>query len=235
TRPLVACKFALVGRREISLMRRKMALEVVRHSKAVLTNIKGLRTRRLLRTEDQKIIKVTCFYHWNVGALSRFDFTSQEVEIRNGHQHKQDNRRLRSKIKNQLVPVTTPLIGFSGEITWPIGQIQLLVKIRDEEHSTLAWMNFVVVRSPSSYNGIIRRPGVRKLQAVLSKAHGMLKLPVEGGVITLKSSRMVPLECAMVSRPERKLSATKQTMEERIKVAINPEYLPEPAKAGKEA
>ncbi|GJS21777.1 hypothetical protein Tco_0450409 [Tanacetum coccineum] len=61
-------------------------------------------------------------------------------------------------------------------------QIQLLVKIGDEEHSTSAWMNFVVVRSPSSYNGIIGRPGVRKLQAVPLTAHGMLKLPMEGGI-----------------------------------------------------
>ncbi|GJY71606.1 reverse transcriptase domain-containing protein [Tanacetum coccineum] len=132
--------------------------------------------------------------------------------------------RLRPEIKNLLAPATTPLIRFSGEIIWPIEQIQLLVKIGDEEHSTSAWMNFVVVRSPSSYNGIIGRPGVRKLQAVPSTTRGMLKLPVEGGVITLKSSRMVPLECAMVSGPEGNLPATKKTVEERIKVAINPEY-----------
>ncbi|GJW63469.1 reverse transcriptase domain-containing protein [Tanacetum coccineum] len=110
-----------------------------------------------------------------------------------------------------------PLVGFNDEIIWPIGQIQLLVKIGDEEHSTSAWMNFVVVRSPSPSNEIIRRPGVRKLQAVPSTAHGMLKLLVEGGVITLKSSRMVPLECATVSEPEGNLPATKQTVEERVK------------------
>ncbi|GKD53788.1 hypothetical protein Tco_1287175 [Tanacetum coccineum] len=133
--------------------------------------------------------------------------------------------RLRSKIKNQLVPTTTLMIGFSGEIIWLIGQIQLLVTIGDEEHSASAWMNFVVVRSPSPYNGIIRRPGVSKLQAVSSTTHGMLKIPVEGGVITLKSSRLVPLECAMVSRPEGTLPVTKPIVEERIKVAINPEYL----------
>ncbi|GKF61358.1 hypothetical protein Tco_0181412, partial [Tanacetum coccineum] len=69
----------------------------------------------------------------------------------------------------------------------------------------------------SSYNGIIRRPGVRKLKAVPSTAHGMLKLLVEGGVITLKSSRLV-------SRPEKTLPATKPIVEERVKVAINPEY-----------
>ncbi|GJV95046.1 reverse transcriptase domain-containing protein [Tanacetum coccineum] len=45
------------------------------------------------------------------------------------------------------------------------------------------------ILSPSPYNGIIGRPGVRKLQAVPSTAHRMLKLPVKGGVITLKGSR----------------------------------------------
>ncbi|GKA12510.1 reverse transcriptase domain-containing protein [Tanacetum coccineum] len=76
--------------------------------------------------------------------------------------------RLCLKIKKQLIPATTPLIGFSGEIIWPIGQIQLLVTIGDEEHSASALMNFVVVRSPSPYNRIIGKPGVRKLQAVPS-------------------------------------------------------------------
>ncbi|GJV74489.1 reverse transcriptase domain-containing protein [Tanacetum coccineum] len=101
--------------------------------------------------------------------------------------------RLRPKIRKQLIPTTTPLIGFSGEIIWPIGQIQLLVKIGEEEHSASAWMNFMVVRSSSPYNGIIGIPGVRKLQAVPSTTHEMLKILVEGGVITLKSSKLVPL------------------------------------------
>ncbi|GJU99174.1 hypothetical protein Tco_1328445 [Tanacetum coccineum] len=43
--------------------------------------------------------------------------------------------RLRREIKNQLLPATTPLIVFSGEIVWPIWQIQLLVRIGEEEHS----------------------------------------------------------------------------------------------------
>nr|GEU74364.1 reverse transcriptase domain-containing protein [Tanacetum cinerariifolium] len=64
----------------------------------------------------------------------------------------------------------------------------------------------------------------QKIQAVLSTAHEMLKPPVKGGVITLKSSRLVPLECAMVFGPERNLSTTKQIVEDRVKVAINLEY-----------
>ncbi|GKB30006.1 hypothetical protein Tco_0869407 [Tanacetum coccineum] len=63
--------------------------------------------------------------------------------------------RLRPEIRSQMVPVTTYLTGFSGETIWPLGQISLLVKIDDEEHSTSAWMNFMVVRSPFQHNGII--------------------------------------------------------------------------------
>ncbi|GKF67372.1 hypothetical protein Tco_0197051, partial [Tanacetum coccineum] len=53
--------------------------------------------------------------------------------------------RLHPEIKRQLIPATTPLIGFSGEIIWPIGQIQHLVTIGDEEHSASALMNFIVI------------------------------------------------------------------------------------------
>ncbi|GKD89753.1 hypothetical protein Tco_1365260, partial [Tanacetum coccineum] len=67
--------------------------------------------------------------------------------------------------------------------------------------------------------------GSQKLQAVSSIAHGMLKLPVEGGVITLKSSRLVSLECALVSGPEETPQAPKPMVKERVKVAIHPEYL----------
>ncbi|GKG17991.1 hypothetical protein Tco_0372289, partial [Tanacetum coccineum] len=71
---------------------------------------------------------------------------------------------------------------------------------------------------------VIGRPGVRKLQAVPSTTRGMLKILVEGGVITLKSSKLVPLECVVVSGPEGTSSATKPIIEERVKVAINLEY-----------
>ncbi|GJS39728.1 reverse transcriptase domain-containing protein [Tanacetum coccineum] len=98
------------------------------------------------------------------------------------------------------------------------------VKIRDAEHSASTWMNFVVVRSPSSYNRIIGRPGVRKIQAVPSTAHGILQFPVLGGVLTLRSSRIIPLECTMVSGLEVQSPDVVQATEERIKVAIHPEY-----------
>ncbi|GKA03707.1 reverse transcriptase domain-containing protein [Tanacetum coccineum] len=66
--------------------------------------------------------------------------------------------RLRPEIKNQMVPATTSLTGFSEETIWPPGQLRLLVTIGDAVHSIKAWMNFMIVRSLSPYNGIIGRP-----------------------------------------------------------------------------
>ncbi|GJT19319.1 reverse transcriptase domain-containing protein [Tanacetum coccineum] len=132
--------------------------------------------------------------------------------------------KLRKEIRDQMVPATTHLIGFSGETIWPLGQIALLVKIGDEVHSTSAWMNFMVIRSPSQHNAIIGRPGIRKLRAVPSTAHGMLKFPVEGGTVTLQSSRVIPMECAMISGPSIQTPAANQVLEEKINIAIHPEY-----------
>ncbi|GJV12206.1 hypothetical protein Tco_1353747 [Tanacetum coccineum] len=174
--------------------------------------------------------KKKCFHHGNSMKAAKSKISKKEVSETNKDLaseilYEHYFSRLRLEIKKHFIPATTPLIGLSGEIIWPIGQIQLLVTIGDEEHSALAWMNFMVVRSSSLYNGIVGRPGVRKLQAVPSTAHRMLKIPVEGGVITLKSSKLVSLECTVVSGHEGAPSATKPIIEERIKVAINLEYL----------
>ncbi|GJU21756.1 reverse transcriptase domain-containing protein [Tanacetum coccineum] len=132
--------------------------------------------------------------------------------------------RLRPEIRSQMIPATTSLIGFNGETIWPIGQISLLVKIGDEEHSTSAWMNFMVIRSPSQHNGIIGRTGIRKIRVVPSTAHGMLKFPVKGGTVTIRSSRVILMECAMISGPNTQHPVASQVLEEKIKVVIHPEY-----------
>nr|GFB24756.1 reverse transcriptase domain-containing protein [Tanacetum cinerariifolium] len=83
--------------------------------------------------------------------------------------------RLRPEVKNQMVTETTTLTGFSGETIWTLEQLRLLVTIGDADHSIRAWMNFMIVSSLSSYNGIIGRLGIKEIQAVPSTAHGMLK------------------------------------------------------------
>ncbi|GJW09638.1 hypothetical protein Tco_1575465 [Tanacetum coccineum] len=55
-------------------------------------------------------------------------------------------------------------------------------------------MDFMVVRSTSPFNGIIGRPGLRKMKAVPSTTHEMIKFPVMGGTLTLRSSKIIPIE-----------------------------------------
>ncbi|GJV31315.1 hypothetical protein Tco_1391715 [Tanacetum coccineum] len=133
--------------------------------------------------------------------------------------------RLRPEIKSQMVPATTSLTGFSGETIWPLGQLRLLVTIGDAEHSTKAWMNFMIVRSLSPYNGIIGRPGIREIQAVPSTAHRMLKFPVDGGIVTIRSTILIPTECATVATSSKEILKEAEVRHENFKVALHPNFL----------
>nr|GEV31681.1 reverse transcriptase domain-containing protein [Tanacetum cinerariifolium] len=131
--------------------------------------------------------------------------------------------RLRPEIKSQMVPATTSLTGFSGETTWPLGQLRLLVTIGDVTHSTKACMNFMVVKSLSPYNGIIGRPGLKAIQAVPSTVHGMLKFPTEEGIVTIRSSLLIPVECVSIDTSS-VTSKKKRTRPTNLTVTLHPNF-----------
>nr|GEX10288.1 reverse transcriptase domain-containing protein [Tanacetum cinerariifolium] len=68
----------------------------------------------------------------------------------------------------------------------------------DATYSTKAWMNFMIVKLPSPYNGIIGRPGLKAIQAVPSTVHEMLKFLTEEWIVTIRSSLLIPAECVSV-------------------------------------
>ncbi|GJR72125.1 reverse transcriptase domain-containing protein [Tanacetum coccineum] len=123
-----------------------------------------------------------------------------------------------------LHPATTSLTGFSGETIWPLGQLKLLVKIGDADHSTKAWMDFIIIRSLSPYNGIIGRLGIREIQAVPSTAHGMLEFPVDGGIVTIRSTILIPAECATVTTSSKKILREAEVHHENLKVALHSNF-----------
>nr|GEV34345.1 reverse transcriptase domain-containing protein [Tanacetum cinerariifolium] len=122
-----------------------------------------------------------------------------------------------------MVPVTTSLTGFSGETIWPLRQLRLLVIIGDASHSTRAWMNFMIVRSLSPYNGIIERLGIREIQAVPSTVHEMLKFLVEGGIVTIRSTVLIPTECTSVITSSA-ISKEERSHLDNFKVALHPNF-----------
>ncbi|GJX23012.1 hypothetical protein Tco_1009708 [Tanacetum coccineum] len=98
---------------------------------------------------------------------------------------------LRPEVKSQMTPASTPLLGFSGKISWSLGHISLMVSLGYGEHSMNALMKFMVVRSPSSYN--------------------------EGGIVTLRSNTIMPVECRMVEKATNEPPPDKPVMAEGIK------------------
>nr|GFC21797.1 reverse transcriptase domain-containing protein [Tanacetum cinerariifolium] len=53
--------------------------------------------------------------------------------------------------------------------------------------------------SPSPYNGIIGRPGISSIRAIPSTAHGILKFPVDGSIVTIYNTTVPPRECNTVA------------------------------------
>ncbi|GKD35757.1 reverse transcriptase domain-containing protein [Tanacetum coccineum] len=94
----------------------------------------------------------------------------------------------------------------------------------DGDHCIKAWMDFMIVRPISPYNGIIRRPGIREIQAVPSIAHGMLKFPADGGIVTICSIILIPAECVTVITSPKEIPKVAGVHRENIKVAIHPNF-----------
>ncbi|GJR42316.1 reverse transcriptase domain-containing protein [Tanacetum coccineum] len=128
------------------------------------------------------------------------------------------------EIKSQMVLATTLLTGFSRETIWPYGQLRLLITIGDAEHYTKAWMNFMIVRSPSSYNDIIGRLGIRGIQAIPSTAHGMLKFLVNGRIVTICSTILTPTECATIAATPKNSTKKAEERHKKFKVSIHPDF-----------
>ncbi|GKF07557.1 reverse transcriptase domain-containing protein [Tanacetum coccineum] len=78
-------------------------------------------------------------------------------------------------------------------------------------------MNFMIVKSLSRYNGIIGRPGIREIQAVPSTAYEMLKFLVDGGIVTICSTILIPAECAMVTTSSKKILREAEVRHENLK------------------
>ncbi|GKD72384.1 hypothetical protein Tco_1330666 [Tanacetum coccineum] len=79
----------------------------------------------------------------------------------------------------------------------------------------LHWRNNMAARANMA--ACEDRPGVRRIQAVPSISYGMLKFSVTGRTVTLRRSKIIPLECTMVSGLGAQQPVIDQVMEEKIR------------------
>ncbi|GAV79053.1 hypothetical protein CFOL_v3_22518 [Cephalotus follicularis] len=108
------------------------------------------------------------------------------------YKHAFDQLRI---LADQLKPVKTPLVGFTGETIHPLGSINLSVVAGTVPRQTQVEMTFMVVDTPSPYNAIVGRPGLNLLEAIVSTRHLLMKFPTRFGVGKVRGDREVARRC----------------------------------------
>ncbi|GKC05676.1 hypothetical protein Tco_0997286, partial [Tanacetum coccineum] len=97
--------------------------------------------------------------------------------------------------RTKLKESRTPLVGFSGEVSYPIGTININVTMGESERLRTIPMEFTVVKSHSFYNVILRRTGLRSLGAVASTIHSMIKFLTANRIATVTTKKETLHEC----------------------------------------
>ncbi|XP_064999878.1 uncharacterized protein LOC135633854 [Musa acuminata AAA Group] len=104
-----------------------------------------------------------------------------------------------------LIPMSSALMGFTGDSISPLGTTTLPATIGEEPRTKTIMTTFMVVNLPSAYNVILGRPTLNKLKAVVSTYHRAIKFPTSTGVEESRSDPGESRRCYLtaVSLPKR--------------------------------
>nr|XP_043614228.1 uncharacterized protein LOC122586263 [Erigeron canadensis] len=120
-----------------------------------------------------------------------------------------------------------PLVGFSGEHAWPLGEVDLDVTITDGIHERTETLDLSIVRSPSPYNIILGRPAMQRMKMVPSVIHRVIKFQSETGIGSIHSSYEPIKQINDVKRVDDDVPPTPmetQEEEDATKLVINPNF-----------
>ncbi|GJR72490.1 reverse transcriptase domain-containing protein [Tanacetum coccineum] len=107
-------------------------------------------------------------------------------------------RNLGPKTRAKLRESKVSLVGFSWEVNYPLGVIDLSVTMRELDMIRTVTMEFVVVKCHSPYNVILGQTGIRSLGAVASTIHSMIKFPTANVIATVITKRETLQECRRI-------------------------------------
>ncbi|GJS50724.1 hypothetical protein Tco_0624086 [Tanacetum coccineum] len=95
--------------------------------------------------------------------------------------------KLKSSIRSLRVDSNTPLIGFLGEQSWPLGEIPLEITIREGPITVTKTLTFVIVKSDSLHNLLFGRTTMQQMGIVVSTVYGAIKFHTPRGIGTIFS------------------------------------------------
>jgi hypothetical protein len=110
--------------------------------------------------------------------------------------------------KGRILPMTAPLVGFSGEKVRLVGAISLPITTGFELVQSLVMIDFIIVNKPSAYQVIIGRPTLNALRAVVSIPHLAMKFPTESRVGVVRGSQEVARFCYNATLKEPRMKET---------------------------
>ncbi|GJS47295.1 reverse transcriptase domain-containing protein [Tanacetum coccineum] len=120
------------------------------------------------------------------------------LEIMYEHCFRNLDYRTRSRLKESRIP----LVGFLGEVNYPLGVIDLEVTMGEYGRTRTVIMEFTVVKSPSPYNDLLGRTGLRSLGVVASTIHSMIKFPTSNMILTVATTRETLRECRQIEEAQ---------------------------------
>ncbi|RRT61177.1 hypothetical protein B296_00025109 [Ensete ventricosum] len=104
-----------------------------------------------------------------------------------------------SMVEKDITPMTSALIGFTGDYISPLGTTTLLVTIGEESRSKTMMITFMVVSLPSAYNIILGLPTLNKLRVVVSTYHQAMKFFTRSRIGKVRSDLKVLRQCYLMT------------------------------------
>ncbi|GJU51990.1 reverse transcriptase domain-containing protein [Tanacetum coccineum] len=95
--------------------------------------------------------------------------------------------KLKPSIRSLRVDSNTPLVGFSGEQSWALGEIPLEVTIGEGPIVVMKALTFVIIKSDSPHNLLLGRTAMQQMGLVVSTVHGSKKFHTPRGIGTIFS------------------------------------------------
>uniref|UniRef100_A0A2N9HGN5 Uncharacterized protein n=1 Tax=Fagus sylvatica TaxID=28930 RepID=A0A2N9HGN5_FAGSY len=97
--------------------------------------------------------------------------------------------------KSDLSEYSSPIFGFSGESTIPMGKTTLPVLAGPINLQT----EFIVIQAPSPYNAIMGRSWLHKMRAIPSTLHQKLRFPTKDGVMEISGDQVAAKQCVLAA------------------------------------
>ncbi|GJW78198.1 reverse transcriptase domain-containing protein [Tanacetum coccineum] len=95
--------------------------------------------------------------------------------------------KLKPSIRSLRVDSNTPLMGFSREESWPLGEVPLEIIIGEGPLTIMKTLTFVIIRLDSPHNLLLGRTAMQEIGIVVSIIHGAIKFHMPNDVGTIFS------------------------------------------------